>query len=52
MMGERPAYVRPPDRRFAAADGTDALTTEEAGMLLDPAARLDTATGNYRRGES
>jgi fatty acid synthase len=36
MYGGDPLYTRPGDRRL----GTDGVRTREAGMLLDPAARL------------
>ncbi len=36
MYGGAPLYERPSDRRL----GSEGVRTREAGMLLDPAARL------------
>jgi enoyl reductase-like protein/3-oxoacyl-ACP reductase-like protein/3-oxoacyl-(acyl-carrier-protein) synthase/acyl dehydratase len=48
LMGETPHFHKRQTRRFMAADGTAAQADEEAAMLLNPAARLDPATGRFR----
>ncbi len=47
LMGRRKLFTKRTDRRFVAADGSDAQADEEAAMLLDPGARLDPAGGVY-----
>ena len=46
LLGERTAFDKRSQRRFAAADGTDAQAEAEAGLLLDPQRRLG-ADGLY-----
>lgn len=52
LLGREPLYDKRVDRRFAAADGSDAQRSEERAMLLDPGARLDVARGVFVAGGS
>jgi fatty acid synthase len=47
LMGQTPLFTRRNLRRFEAQDGTPEQATQEATMLLNPHARLDTASGLY-----
>lgn len=49
ILGRAPLYEKRTERRFAAADGTDAQRQEETMMLLDPDARYDAARGCFVR---
>lgn len=47
LMGREALYEKRVDRRFQAADGTEAQRAEETAMLLDPGARLSAESGRF-----
>jgi len=47
LASKEPLYDKRVDRRFTAADGSDAQKAEETAMLLDPSARFDPAVGRF-----